>query len=63
MKDNISERTRWLVCALAAALAAAALGVLIVNKRRRRGREALFVNRKAAMEAAEPIQEQEDTAK
>ena len=25
MKDNISERTRWLVCALAAALAAAAL--------------------------------------
>ena len=44
-------------------LAAAALGVLIVNKRRRRGREALFVNRKAAMEAAEPIQEQEDTAK
>ena len=25
MKDNISERTRWLVCALTAALAAAAL--------------------------------------
>ena len=48
---------------LSVALAAAALGVLIVNKRRRRGREALFVNRKAAMEAAEPIQEQEDTAK
>ena len=47
---------------LSVALAAAALGVLIVNKRRRRGREALFVNRKAAMEAAEPIQEQEDTA-
>ena len=48
---------------LSVALAAAALGVLIVNKRRRRGRETLFVNRKAAMEAAEPIQEQEDTAK
>ena len=48
---------------LSVALAAAALGVLIVNKRRRRGREAMFVNRKAAMEAAEPIQEQEDTAK
>ena len=48
---------------LIAGIAAAALGVLIVNKRRRRGREALFVNRKAAMEAAEPIQEQEDTAK
>ena len=48
---------------LSVALAAAALGVLIVNKRRRRGREALFVNRKEAMEAAEPIQEQEDTAK
>ncbi len=48
---------------LSVALAAAALGVLIVNKCRRRGREALFVNRKAAMEAAEPIQEQEDTAK
>ena len=48
---------------LSVALAAAALGVLIVNKRRRRGREALFVNRKAPMEAAEPIQEQEDTAK
>ena len=48
---------------LSVALAAAALGVLIVNKRRRRGREALFVNRKAAMEAAEPIQEQEDTEK
>ncbi len=47
---------------LSVALAAAALGVLIVNKRRRRGREALFVNRKAALEAAEPIQEQEDTA-
>ena len=30
--------------------------------RRVRGREALFVNRKAALEAAEPIQEQEDTA-
>ena len=48
---------------LSVALAAAALGVLIVNKRRRRGRGAPFVNRKAAMEAAEPIQEQEDTAK
>ena len=47
---------------LSVALAAAALGVLIVNKRRRRGREALFVNRKAALEAAEPMQEQEDTA-
>ena len=43
-------------------LAAAALGVLIVNKRRPRGREALYVHRKAALEAAEPIQEQEDTA-
>ena len=47
---------------LSVALAAAALGVLIVNKRRPRGREALYVHRKAAMEAAEPIQEQEDTA-
>lgn len=47
---------------LSVALAAAALGVLIVNKRRPRGREALYVYRKAAMEAAEPIQEQEDTA-
>ena len=27
-----------------------------------RGREALYVHRKAALEAAEPIQEQEDTA-
>ncbi len=47
---------------LSVALAAAALGVLIVNKRRPRGREALYVHRKAALEAAEPIQEQEDTA-
>ena len=47
---------------LSVALAAAALRVLIVNKRRPRGREALYVHRKAAMEAAEPIQEQEDTA-
>ena len=60
LEDRIQE---FDVSSATVELAAAALGVLIVNKRRRRGRETLFVNRKAAMEAAEPIQEQEDTAK
>lgn len=48
---------------LSVVLAAVALVVLIVNKRRHpRGRDALFVTRLAAQEAAGSAQEQEETA-